>query len=111
LTTRATGLGQPGKQQHREREVAEVVHAEVQLEAISGQPPLAADAGVVHQHVQRLIAGQERRGAVPDRRERGQVERQQGDRIASGGGLDRGDRRRAALSRAAGDVHPSAAAR
>ncbi len=99
------------EQRHGEREMAQVVDPEHQLEAILGQAPLATDPGVVDQDVQLLAGRQEGLRAGPYRNQVGQVERQEADILIAGGGDDASDGGLAFLRRPAGDVHPSATRR
>jgi hypothetical protein len=105
-----TARRQPLKQQRRQGEVAQVVHAEVQLEPVGGRAALPADPGVIHQHVQGLAGGTEGVRARADRVERRQVEGKQPHASRAGGRLDRRHRRLACRGRAARDVNPSALA-
>jgi hypothetical protein len=89
--------------------VAEVVDTERQLETVPGQPAPPGHPGVVEQYVQVLAEREELCGAALDGRQVGQVERQEGDRLA-GFGRD-GRRGRLAFFRGpAGQVDPPAPA-
>ena len=108
----------PGRRQQRgqqpagEREVAEVIGAELHLEAVHG---LAAGQrhhpGVVDQAVQDFVLRQERRGEGAHRGEAREVERHRGDVRARAVGAEALDRRAGLLGVAAGDQHARAVAR
>jgi hypothetical protein len=90
--------------------VPQVVDAERQLVAVGGDAAPAGHPGVVDQHVQRLVPGQELLGAAAHRGQIGQVERQERDRVVAGGGRDVRRRSAALIRRPAGQEHPAAPA-
>src|SRR4029077_11797978 len=64
------------EQQSGQREMAEVIGAELHLETVGGETIRDRhDAGVVAEHVERLMAHVERVGETADRREVGKIER------------------------------------
>jgi hypothetical protein len=68
-----------------EQEVAEVVGAERQLEAVLGEAARAGQARVVDQHVDRLALADQRVGARPHGGEVAEVERDEAEPIVAGG--------------------------
>src|SRR5258706_9438406 len=103
--------GQQRQQCHGQCEVAEVIDAEVNLEAVGRPPAGAADAGVVDKPVRRLAEPQEILSGPAPARQVGQVQKEESHLVASGGGGDRRDRRCTLGLRAAREVHPSASSR
>ena len=71
---------QPVEEQVRQGEVPEVVDPEGRLEPVGGRGPARHDqAGVVDQHVEAVVAIEERGRERPDRGEVREVERQEVD--------------------------------
>ena len=69
------GGDERGCEQVREQEVPEVVGAELQLEAVGGGAEGAShDTGVVDEHVETVMVGEEAGGACPNTRQRGELE-------------------------------------
>ena len=71
----ALGLAEVAQQRGREREVTQMVHPELRLEAVDRLAPGDRHhAGVVAEHVEFVVGVRERRGERPHRREVRQVE-------------------------------------
>jgi hypothetical protein len=90
--------------------VAQVVGAELELEALGGHPPFrqAHHPGVVDQHIQSVVAGQDVVGQPVNGVQVGQIEGHHLDPRHGGGGQDALMRGPAALGVAAGQQHGGA---
>ena len=89
--------------------MAEVVHAEGRLEAVSGERALPQDEpGVVHEHVDRVGPVEQRSGEGPDRCDAGQVETQHLDLWTAAASADLLDGAGTPLLVAGRDDHPGA---
>ena len=85
--------GHPVEQQPAQREMAQVVDAELQLEAVGGDPVRRHhDPGVVDQQVDALAGGPDLCGRRADRPQRGQIQRHHPDIGSRRRGTDPGDR-------------------
>ena len=94
VTMRAGALcAYPVEQQLCKEKVAQVVHAEGQLEAVLGDPTLPGDAGVVDEHVQRRAAGKKALRAGAHRGEVGEVQGEELHRVVAGVAPDGVDHR------------------
>ncbi len=92
VTTRESGTAEhPVEQQPGQREVTEVVHAELQLEPVrGGRSRRRHHPGVVDQQIDVSVPVTQRRGGTPDRHQRGEVELLDGDVHARRRGTDVG---------------------